>query len=29
MFLKQSTQTDIVIGPVWATADGALKSDLA
>jgi hypothetical protein len=28
-FLRQSTQTDIVIGPVWSTSDGALKSDLA
>jgi hypothetical protein len=28
-FLRQSTQTDVVIGPVWATADGALKADLA
>lgn len=27
--LRQSTQADVVIGPVWATADGALKSDLA
>jgi len=28
-FLRQSTQADVVIGPVWATADGALKADLA
>ncbi|MBN1632284.1 MAG: hypothetical protein JW990_21210 [Thermoleophilia bacterium] len=28
-FVRQSTQRDVVIGPVWATADGALKSDLA
>lgn len=27
--LRQSTQIDVVIGPVWATADGALKADLA
>lgn len=29
MWLKQSTQTDIVIGPIWSTTDGALKADLA
>lgn len=28
-FLKQSTQVHIVIGPVWDTSTGALKSDLA
>lgn len=28
-WLKQSTSVSVVIGPVWATADGALKADLA
>jgi len=28
-YLKQSTSVDVVIGPIWATADGAFKSDLA
>jgi len=28
-WLKQSTSVSVVIGPIWATADGALKADLA
>ena len=28
-YLRQSTSVTVVLGPVWATADGALKSDLA
>jgi hypothetical protein len=28
-WLKQSTSVSVVIGPVWATADGSLKADLA
>jgi hypothetical protein len=28
-FLKQSTQKDVVIGPVWSTADYTYKADLA
>jgi hypothetical protein len=28
-YLRQSTSADIVLGPVWDTATGALKSDLA
>ena len=28
-FIRQSTSTDIVIGPIWSTSDGSLKSDLA
>ena len=28
-YLRQSTSVDVVIGPVWSTTDGALKSDLA
>lgn len=28
-WLKQSTSVSVVIGPIWATANGALKADLA
>ena len=28
-WLKQSTSVSVVIGPVWATANGSLKADLA
>lgn len=28
-YLRQSTSATVVIGPVWATADGVLKADLA
>jgi hypothetical protein len=28
-WLKQSTSVTVVIGPIWSTSDGALKSDLA
>jgi hypothetical protein len=28
-YLRQSTSVSVVIGPIWSTTDGALKSDLA